>query len=136
MLTEQMTPEQRFAFHATAYQGLDRILEERIAANIELARTPWAQPHMRTYYVRVARLQNRMIVGNRRHLRALATGANVTLERPARRPYAPKPTAYAPKAGPHTLKPLEVVFAAPIYAPLPLVPTPWPDGEPIQGALF
>lgn len=135
MLTEQMTPEQRFAFHATAYRGLDRILEVRIAANLELARTPWAQPHMRSYYVKVARLQNRMIVGNRRHLRALATGANVTLERPARRPYAPKPVSHAPVAEPQALKALEVVLGPPEYAPIP-VPTPWPDGEPIQGALF
>lgn len=135
MPTEQMTPEQRFALHATAYRGLDRILEERIIANLELARTPWAQPHMRTYYVRIARLQNRMIVGNRRHLRALATGLDVNLERPARRPYAPKATSHAPKPDSHALKPLEVVFGPPEYAPMP-TPTPWPDGEPIQGALF
>jgi hypothetical protein len=131
-----VTALQTFEFHRKAFAGADATLQELITDNLERDRKPWQSPHMKRYYVQVARLQNRMILSNRRRLVAMAQGADIP--RPARRPYVPKPRR-APEQPFANLTPLEIALAqeAPAPAPLtPLVPTPWPEGELVQGALF
>jgi hypothetical protein len=134
------TALQSFEYHRKAFAGVDATLQERIAANLDLARKPWQSPHMKRYYVQVARLQNRMILSNRRRLIDMAQGAEI--EPPTRKPYVPKPRR-APDHPFATLTPLEIALA---QEPGPnnranitlemCAPTPWPDVELVQGSLF
>ena len=145
----ETTPLQRFEYHRKAFAGVDTTLQGLIADNIERARKPWQAPHMKRYYVQIARLQNRMILSNRRALVAMAQGAQV--DPPKRKPYVPKPRR-APEQPFANLTPLEITLAQEqlvannrgnitleMCSPppeRPIDPTPWPEGDIKQVSLF
>lgn len=136
-MDDGLAPVERLHAHERAFAKMNATLRERIRANMDEARKSWQPPHMRRYYVQVARLQNTMLRVNRRTIRDLAAEALMTpadaaasremrLWMPRRRPPKPQPMA-----------PLAVALAEPAPAPEP--PPPVPDrvfvakAEPVDG---
>jgi hypothetical protein len=140
MMSEQMTPAQRLAFHTRAYAPVNRDLEHGIEHHMHIARTCIA-PHIKRTHVQIARLQNRWLLSNRRALRGMALpGQARELPPRKRKPYVPKrpgERGYAEKPQPHALTPLAVAIAEPEHAPAKeLHPAPWPAGEATQLDMF
>lgn len=137
MMTDQMTPAQRLAFHKKAFAPVNRDLEIGIDQHMRIARFS-SKPHVRDYHLSIARMQNWHLMSNRRTLRNLGLDQPRTLPyRKPSMPTRPGEAGYAPKAQPHALTPLAVAVSAPEYAPAKDVqPTPWPAGEATQLDMF
>lgn len=85
-------------------------LEEGIAEHMRLARVD-SRPHVRTMHVKIARLQNRAILAERKHWLVMTGEAKPREQRP-RRPYVPtRPGETGYQEAPPPLAVLEIALA-------------------------